>query len=312
MNDEESARLNSPGKWQSIFELTINLSNLASICEWESSEDLANSPTSWVLKCIPYLTVTRIRRNRWYLNNANCYEYKIQWELEFSSGKNMSYQKLNVIVERAAERRIPAGSGMTNKYRSPMWWNNECQELLQRRKLSMRICTVLNRKEIMVNVQRKLKRKKISLFRGFCATLNRNWYISRIWRTIKRLNDNADERIDSLTGPGWQRKSYRWGHQPLYYTHRELNVNGRETNIWQWKTIRALQDLRGNIVMSLEIFYWTNTFLPGIRTTMVVDQSTPIVVWQGSLWVRYYLKLIFHTYIGKFGGRVVRRSLQRN
>lgn len=76
----------------------------------------------------------RGRRNRWNLKKVNWNEYKIQTDLGFNNWKNMSYLKFIEIIERASEQSIPAGLGKINKYRTPIWWDYESQNLIQRRK----------------------------------------------------------------------------------------------------------------------------------------------------------------------------------
>lgn len=214
LNDGSSTRLAPPGQTDNPLDITLTSSQTAIRSSWMVYDDCGCSdhyPTILIIK----LTTKQIikEKSRYFNNRAT---KKASWEKyteiignNINNDENYSFANLRTIIDQAIEETIPLKQEKFNMKPGNIWWDDDCSVLIKQRKEALNefknhptLQNYIKAKQIIAKTKRDFKYKKRTKFKIFCATLNRNTEITKIWNTIKKFNNQQNTRNNK--GPNTQ------------------------------------------------------------------------------------------------------------
>lgn len=188
-----------------VLDLTIVSNSIALQCNWETYDDfLGNDHIPINISFKGEINSDKHRRPTISTKKVERKEFNIQME-EISNKLLQSplnhQEKYKMLTEQIIETIIKNGGKtlsetyQANKYNSYIWWNSECDKLVEQRKEAFRSYRKNQSHDSFVQLQQlntetseKLRKIKNKAFQDFTNSINPNKSIKEVWDTLKKFD----------------------------------------------------------------------------------------------------------------------------
>lgn len=204
LNTGQPTRRSAPHENDSAVDLTICTPNLASSLIWKVLPYTYGSDHFPIIISLPIKNKPvpqRKPRLKYRLADADWLKFKTEIDIKISAlhgvchgHENNCAKDLAKVIVDTADQLFPQKNGSLGKIPSPPWWDSECTEAVRKRKEAEKIYKQQMTEEnydslleIMSDVKKFLRKKKLESWKRFCASICPDTPASIVWQQIRRF-----------------------------------------------------------------------------------------------------------------------------
>lgn len=200
LNDGTPTRITRPDENISAPDIGICSADIGLQCTWRVEMDCGGSdhlPVLCEYAGAPIEETSIITTYKWKTRNANWKDYTNQLEQHLST-EEPNLEEIIEAIEITANATLAKKkqSKKMNKQYKPIWWDNECEDIVGQKRTAMYLLknqftleNFLNYKKITAKIRKQLKEKKMAAFKVYCEQIDRKTPPQKIWKTIRSFKN---------------------------------------------------------------------------------------------------------------------------
>lgn len=200
LNNGQGTRVNLINGVESVLDLTLVSSELASGSKWDvqSYNSIGSDHYPITINFEDNIMIELDGVTRWKLGKADWSKFASACDEEFyridMSGEvdEINESIIKAILHGASQ--AIGKSSSRKKAKMVPWWNKECSEAIRNRNKMFRelkrnhsMLNLLDSKRAQAVVRKVIKRTKKIYWREFCSTIGRTTPLDKVWGMIKRM-----------------------------------------------------------------------------------------------------------------------------